>query len=294
MIRVRDLIELQRRSHGPKRIRDSLGDGFLYLENPFFRRVRDAALARGFRFTAEDPGSYFGFPLTSLDLVLQKRRIPYRRSFPALVALEDSRPGFFSLADLRANRPQPNYVLHEAAHGIAFHELFGRPRNAREAMSDPDALVRVMLGEAFAMTAEYFAACAVRGTEHAWLFSINSYRRRTQKKKAIGELIDSLGFAQVAWAVLAAFLYNNFLVDRLTARQLDRIVRTRSAKRLRAALNGLMVMDPEFRRDTARLFLSAHGYPRDVERVLAEDPMDLLDRDPKARDACQRLVAILG
>src|SRR5688572_31671475 len=72
-----------------------------------------------------------------------------------------------------------------------------------------------MLGESFAMAAEYFAACAVSGAVHAWFFSISSYRRRTQKKKAIGELIERFGFEPVCRAVLLAFLYNNFLVDRL-------------------------------------------------------------------------------
>jgi len=47
------------------------------------------------------------------------------------------------------------------------------------ALSEPANLVRVQLGEAFAMTSEYFAACAVSGTLHDWFFSINSYRHRT-------------------------------------------------------------------------------------------------------------------
>jgi hypothetical protein len=299
-MKLAELIALQRRSHGPKRLRESLGDGYLYLHNSAFRRIRDAAIARGYRFTSEDPGAYFGFPLAALDTLLQTRKIPYRKNFPALRELERTRPGFFSLADLHANRPTPNYVLHEAAHAVAFAELFGRPRDARAAMSDPSQLVQVMLGESFAMTAEYFAACMVSGRAHRWFFSINSYRHRTQKRKAVGELVDELGFRAVTWAVLLAFLYNNFLVDRLDRKSVARVLALASAgakpaalRKLGTALAGLMVMSPEFRRDTARLFLTMHGYGRDVARVLSADPLDLLEREPAARAASARLVDVL-
>ena len=66
-MKIRDLIALQRRCHGARRVRSNLGDGYLYLQNRFYRQIRDAALERGFRFTTSDPTSYFGFPLASLS-----------------------------------------------------------------------------------------------------------------------------------------------------------------------------------------------------------------------------------
>lgn len=304
-IHLRDLLELQRRCHGPRRLAESVGDGFLYLQNPFFRRVRDAALAAGFRFSLADPGSYYGFPLIHLDTILSRRQIPYRPSFTALEHLEARRPGFFTLADLQQNRPAPNYLLHEAAHAVAFQKLFGRPRNVAAALSEPSALVKLMLGESFAMTAEYFAACAVRGQPHGWFFSISSYRHRTQKKKAVGELLERHGFDFVGRAVLLAFLYNNFLVDRLNRKQLtaladaadSRIARRLSPAALRqlgATLSGLMVMSPEFRYDTSRLFLSMFGRSRNICRELSADPLSLLAQDPIAQAAVTQLVALLG
>lgn len=303
-MKLAELIELQRRSHGPRRVRDSVGDGYLYLENPVFRRVRDAALSRGFRFTAQEPGAYFGFPLIALDTLLETKKIPYRKNFPALVALERSRPGFFTLSDLRQNRPVPNYLLHESAHAIAFVELFGSTRRAHAKMSDPDALLHVMLGESFAMAAEYLAACHVSGSLGGWLFSVSSYRHRTQKKKAVGELWQELGPAAVTWVVLAAFLHGNFLIESLSARRVEAVLeRSRltaelrpsraTLAKLRSAASGLMVMSPEFRRDTARLFLTMHGHPRDVRRVLDRDPISLLDDHPGARAAAERLVRVL-
>ena len=304
-VKLAELVALQRRYHGARRLRQSVGDGYLYAENPFFRRIRDATLRAGYRYTLEDPGAYFGFPLTALPTVLETRRIPYRASFDAVLALEQSRPGFFSLRDLDKNRPSPNYLLHESAHAVAFAGLFGRPRNVRAALGDRNRLVHVMLGEAYAMTAEYLAACAVRGSLHAWLFSISSYRHRTQKKKAVGELIEQIGLGAMTWALVAAFLENNFLVDSLRARDVERLLELGPhtaplardpalVRRLRSCLTGLMVMSPEFRLDTSRLFLTSLGYPRDIRRVLDLDPLEVVERDGELRAGIARLVAVLS
>jgi hypothetical protein len=300
-----DLLRVQQKSHGSARLLHSLGDGFLYRKNPFFRRMRDAALQRSIGFTLADPGDYFAFPLVALDTVLRTRKVPYRANYSALQGFEAKRPGFFTLADLRLNRPQPNYVLHESAHAVAFHELFGRPRDVSQALSDPTRLVHVVLGEAYAMTTEYFAACAVSGPLHAWFFSINSYRHRTPAKKAVGEFVAQLGLPLMVWLVLVAFLQNNFFVESFARGALDRALELSplgSAPRLglsdRArlcrALSQLMVMDPEFREDTARLFMAMHGYGRNIRRVLGGDPLELMAGDEDELGRVGGLVRILS
>jgi len=300
-----ELLRVQRRSHGSARLLENLGDGFLYKKNPFFRRMRDAALKRAIGFTLSDPGDYFAFPLVALDTVLRTRKVPYRANYSALSAFERARPGFFTLADLRLNRPQPNYVLHESAHAVAFHELFGRPRDVAVALSDPAQLVRVVLGEAYAMTTEYFAACAVSGPLHDWFFSINSYRHRTPAKKAVGQFVEQLGLPLMVWLVLAAFLQNNFFVESFPRATLERAlelsplgrvspVSSPEKTRLCRALSQLMVMDPEFREDTARLFLTMHGYGRNIRRVLGADPLELIAADAGIVPKLGALVRILS
>jgi hypothetical protein len=300
-----ELLRVQRRSHGSARLLENLGDGFLYQKNPFFRRIRDAALKRSIGFTLRDPGDYFAFPLVALDTVLRTRKVPYRANYSALSAFERARPGFFTLADLRLNRPQPNYVLHESAHAVAFHELFGRPRDVAEALSDPALLVRVVLGEAYAMTTEYFAACAVSGPLHDWFFSINSYRHRTPAKKAVGEFVEELGLPHLVWLALVAFLENNFFVESFSRATLERALElsplgtsaqlsSPDKTRLCRALSQLMVMDPEFREDTARLFLTLHGYGRNIRRVLGADPLELIAADASLAPKLGILVRILS
>ncbi|HEX6273682.1 MAG TPA: hypothetical protein VFZ53_11595, partial [Polyangiaceae bacterium] len=60
------------------------------------------------------------------------------------------------------------------------------------------------------------------------------------------------------------------------------------------ALSELMVMNPEFRRDTTRLFLTMFGRSRRVEKVLAADPLELLGRDAKALEGSRRLARLLA
>ncbi len=306
-VTIAQLLRTQREMHGPSRLRQNLGDGFLYLNNPFFRRIRDAARARGIGFTLRDPGDYFAFPLVALDTVLRTRQVPYRANHAALAAFERARPGYFTLADLRLNRPLPNYVLHESAHAVAFHELFGRPRAVSAAFAEPSKIVQVVLGEAYAMTSEYFAACAVSGTVHDWFFSINSYRHRTPGKSTIASFIERLGLELVVWLVLVAFLQNNFFVERFSVELLDRAMgaaplgRAGARKlsiaeraRLARALSALMVMNPEFREDTARLFFSLHGYGRNIRRVLRGEPLELIAKQPDLAPKLASMVRILS
>jgi hypothetical protein len=118
----------------------------------------------------------------------------------------------------------------------------------------------------------------------------------------VGELIERLGFRPVCRAVLYSFLYNNFLVDRLDRRRFERLAALSDfpkltpvlARKLRSALNGLMVMSHEFRYDTARLFLTMFGRSRDIRRELAADPLELFAADPKVAPAVERLVHVLS
>jgi hypothetical protein len=307
IVKLAELIALQRKHHGPGRLRGNLGDGLLFARNPFYRRVRLATLARGFRYTADDPGDYFAFPLAALDVLYATRRVPYRDNVGAVARLERLRPGFFELKDLAKNRPLPNYVLHESAHAVSFHELFGRPKNVPKALALPGSLLGIELGEAYAMTAEYFAACATRPGVERWVFSINSYRQRVPAKAAIGELVGELGLEPVAFCVLLAFLANLFFEERVALASVERMFELHAAgeprkappklavrQKLRRALSALMRMNPEFRRDTTRLFLTTFGRARSVEKVLGDDPLELLGRDEASLLAAKRLVRVLA
>ncbi len=302
---LRELIALHDDDGPAGVLPDCVGDAYLYEHNPVYRRIRDAALASGYRFTSEQARDYFAFPLVSLQTILAEKRIPYRANLAGLTQLEDSRPCFFELADLKLNRPAPNYLLHESAHAVAFDALFGRPASVTDALADRDRLVSVILGEAYAMTTEYFAACCVSGPLHDWFFSINSYRHRIPGKKAIGELVSEYGLKPIAWTVLAAFLYDNFLVEKMSMRRLNSILAfspltsdielsREQRNKLRWALANIMVMNREFVQDTSKIFLTMLGYPREIKRILRPDPLELAAKDAAAQAGIEKILSTLS
>src|SRR5262245_30072204 len=166
------------------------------------------------------------------------------------------------------------------------------------------------------MTSEYFAACAASSGVHRWVFSINSYRQRAPARETIGAMVSELGLPLVAFSVLCAFLSNLFFRERLASDSVERMLelyhlarpgraggkdeaprrfpKPAVRRRLRRALSELMVMNPEFRRDTTRLFLTMFGRSRRIDKVLEEDPLELFEKDENSLGASLRLVSVLA
>lgn len=296
---LREVLDFDAALAGPFSLSQNLGDASLFEKNRVYAGLRRAAWGADFRFSLLDPQAYFGWSLVSLDTILKTRMIPFRNNRGGLEHLEEMRPGFFTLADLELNRPTPNYVLHETAHAVAFDEIFGRPRDVRRAMSPPAPLVRLILGEAYAMATEYFAACYVQSDLDQWFFSISSYRRRLDGKRVIGEALAERGALGSGLIVLLAFLHSNYLRQSLSAHELDRglelfgerALRGKERKRVVAAANCFMQMNPEFLRDTSKLFLGPLGYAKDTASILnSRDPLRELTRDKSSLHAIPRLI----
>jgi hypothetical protein len=105
------------------------------------------------------------------------------------------------------------------------------------------------------------------------------------------------GLEPVITAALLAFLCGNFLIEGIEKKTLKRIARLagiKPDKRLGSALSSVMQMSPEFRRDTARLFLTMYGYPRKVERVLDQDPLEPIERDSALLESIRSLSGVLA
>lgn len=285
---LRSLIALHRRASNRCALSDNLGDGYLYAKNAIYRRIRDVALAAGYRFTRRDVRGYLGFPLLSLDAILDTRKIPYRPNVAALEQVENCRPLFFSQEQFNHLRPVRNYLLHESAHAIAYHAFMGNPESAWTTLADPSRLVHVLGGEAFALTTEYLASCLANDVTHRWFLGMNSYRSSAQRAADFAWLIEELDFVPAVWMLYAAFLYNNWLVEQLTDKQFSRVLalcptgrqtmKQSARRRAREALSEMMHVSTWFRMNTTPIFLAKFGHP--VQRSLFRgDPLCLVERD---------------
>lgn len=293
-IPLREVIAVHRLFRPRGSLPANLGDGFLCTWNPVFRSVRRAYLAQGFRFTTRDFCGYYAFPLMALDHLLDRGLIPYRENFAWLERLERSAPGLFTLTELKRGELQFNYLFHESAHALAHRAFFGR-RRAASLPKTPAALHRILLGEAFANTVECLASSLAEGEIGAWFLDANCHFRSTKGEAAlIRRLGRRRGFLPVARALLAGFLYANFLFDRLGPAEKKRV----------AGYSGLPVKEAaslaaigtelceRFRTTTTQLHLLKLGFPPRLGAMLRFDPVARLLKEQTLRAQAEGLLKI--
>ena len=272
----------------------NLGDGFLCSFNSVFKAVRDAYLARGFRFTTKDFCGYYAFPLMSLDHLIEERKIPYRENFAWLTRLEKEAPGVFTLTELKRGELQFNYLFHESAHLLAHEAFFGR-RPPRKLPRTPATLHRILIGEAFANTVECLASAHPAGEIGAYFLDANCHFRSNRGEAAlIRRLGRHHGFLPVARAILAGFLYANYLVDRLGVREKAEVARYSGLPKKEAARLAAIGTElcERFRTTTTQLHLVKLGFPGELGGLMRFDPVAKLGREIKLRAQTEALLAL--
>jgi len=271
---------------------ENIGDGFLYEFNPVFRSVRDEARARGVKFTHQDYCNYFAYPLMCIDDVINARRIPYRRNFPWLEILAKRD---FNLDDLKKGELQYNYLFHESAHLIAHDIFFGRKSLAR-VPKNASTLLAIMVGEAFANTVECLASAFAEGEIGSYFLDANCHFRASEREvKILRAALRRYGAETTARVLMGAFLYSNYLVERLTGAELSR-VRKFAGLPADAPVGALakigLQLNEKFRSVTTPLHLRKSGFGANLPRLFAVDPLRLLLSSSALRKGAERLAVI--
>jgi len=283
-IPLQELISVHSQFRGRGSLPRNLGDGFLLSQNPVFRSVREEALARGFSFSAKDYSLYYSFPLMSLDFVIERRQIPYRDNFAWLPLLEKSAPGAFTLTELKRSELQFNYLFHESAHCIAHSTFFGR-RSFRSLPKNADTLLQILLGEAFANTVECMSAAFAEGEIGSYFLDGNCHFRSNPKEvREIRRCARRFGWEKTARVLLAAFLYANYLFDRIGRGEHARIRHfaclPKDAKIQRLAKIGTELSE-SFRTTTTQLHLMKLGFSGELGALMRQDPLARLEKKAK-------------
>lgn len=289
---LKHVIAAHRQFRHGKSLSDNLGDGFLYSENPVFRNVRDAYYERGFRFSNRDFCAYNAFPLMSLDDVIHAGKIPYLPNFPWVQRLEKAAPGLFSLTELKRSELKFNYLFHESAHLIAHREIFGR-KHPNALPKTELSLLGILLGESFANLTECLSACFTEGEIGAYFLDANChFRADKQEVRTMLGFARRHGFQKTALVLLGAFLYSNYLYERLGKKEL-RLLREFAGLGQKAAIRELaqigLGLSVEFRVTTTPFHLMKTGF-REPAALMKRDPVGMLLEDTAAAHA---LVALL-
>jgi hypothetical protein len=278
-IPLAELITVHRQFSPKGFLPENLGDGFLLAENPVFRNVRTEAKALGFRFSRNNHGLYYTFPLMSLDSVIESRQIPYRDNFSWLPILEKSAPGQFTLTELKRSELQFNYVFHEAAHCIAHAKFFARARFS-SLPKNADTLRKIMLGEAFANMVECLSAAFAEGEIGSYFLDGNCHFRSSPREvREIRRAARKWGYEKTAKVLLGGFLYANYLLDRLGRSELNRIAQFAGLEK-GASIGKLASIGTElseqFRTTTTHLHLIKMGFPARISSLMRGDPLAAL------------------
>jgi hypothetical protein len=262
---------------------DNVGDGFLCATNPVYRSIRKEFLKRGFRYSLKDQPDYYAFPLMSLDDAIARGVVPYRKNFPWLEILEKKAPGKFTLTELKKSELQFNYLFHESAHFIAHSVLFGKtapaavPKNA-------DSLLKILIGEAMANTVECVAAIFAEGEIGGYFLDANChFRTNEQESAALIKLVQKIGLRRLAKAVMASFLYANYMYERLDAKEKNLIAELVEVKAsvIAPAIRVGFELSEIFRTNTTHLHLLKMGFPADLQILIQFDPVKKLLGDKK-------------
>ncbi len=277
-------------------LKQNLGDGFLLHWNPIYRNIRAAFLERGFTFTDEDVADYFSFPLMALDEVIERRKIPYRKNFLWLEKLERCAPKKFTLTEIKRSELQLNYLFHESAHCIA-HSIFFGKKSMGLLPKNQDSVLKILIGESFANTVEAISAALVQGEIGSFFLDANCHFRSNEKEVAIIlKFAKKVGFPATAKALLAAFLYANYLNEDFSQLKMKRIAKfalvPSNASLKRLAKIGLQLSE-EFRITTTQFHLAKLGFPFNLQPLMNLDPVDRLLKDVKLHAQAQLLLDIL-
>jgi hypothetical protein len=209
-VKLSRLLDLAQRTTAPQGLAHILGDGRLCARNPWYRSVRVRVLDLGYRFEdGEGPVNalYRCAPLLALEAILTHRALPVVDNVRPLSWLISQSGDFDVPFDFIVSEVARNHVLHESAHCVAHERLCAGVAPRELASRSPrEALVRSLLGEAFANSIESFAVAWSTEPVDALLLALNSYCSYNRSDLSSIQLaVSSLGMAGAFEMSVCAF-----------------------------------------------------------------------------------------
>jgi hypothetical protein len=271
-------------------LENNLGDALLCHESPLYAAIRQRAVALGYKFVpmeSEQAAIYAALPLLALEQLIQTRSIPHANNVRGLRQLAETQGDPKLPIQFLLRCFNKNYVLHEAAHGVAravLQTTLLSGHDERTANADVLRQVCLMLEEGFANATELFVSNQQRKPAVALFGALNSYTRFDRESfDTVQRLVCLLGHcrglaaASIACAVTQLFPENdtcppaleealgNWVVQRLDATPSKRLTDA-----LHDTLEGAFELSSAFRTETVSVYSKFVGLP---------EPRQLLDTE---------------
>ncbi len=248
----------------------SFGDGYLVVNNRFFRQVRSAALAAGYSFAAEKNDAYETFPLLQLESILLSKILPYANNVSSFEQMNPAQLAALSREDLEGNLKK-NFVFHEACHGIVrnlANQVLGPMGKAQDLESQRTVALRMLVEESCANTLELLGIVDVHDQAHRIFFEMNSYMENFENRTHLKNAFAEIGEKIVIKFMFLSYLQANFLRERITDSDFQEMVLIaagdekldlKKLKTLRALGRLAFQLSERFRKQTTSFHLRLMG-----------------------------------
>lgn len=201
----------------------SIGDGFLFKNNPLYKNIRNEFLKFGYTYTTEDFCYYVAMPFLSLSEILKHKKVPYFNNITPLEIIENTHPKKFKCEEII--KPKTNHVLHESAHCIA-EEYLKKINFKIDFLSKEQTLtLQMIMAESFANTTESICNFWNTTPEQQLFFEMNSYIIHYKKiSQALKETVALIGFKNSFELIYISYLCSNCLMNEVSQSQFNKMI----------------------------------------------------------------------
>lgn len=253
-------------------IHDNLGDGFLLQNNPIYKKIRHYTLELGFTFTNSPDSDYLTFPMGQLEVILEKKQIPYLDNVSPLQKINAQTKSNVEWKHVVENL-KPNYLFHESSHAVA------RSLRPNKTNSLNETITFTLLEESFANTCEFLALAYAHDPIHKCYLEMNSFCTLFEARSTLNKMIQSHGLQNIFKFMILCYLHSNFLFEKLSEKNLNTIFdicdlkSNVDIKAFKNLAHYAFELNPNFRYTTTEMYLQLNGIFNSVEQVLDFDFM---------------------
>ncbi len=169
---VSDLVSSHLKFQNQTNLKMSIGDGYLYVKNPIFRKIREQVTILGGKFTDRvNLKNYLICPHLSYNEISKYRQIPFIKNASAL----------FEIQKLQENLPihkiieiKKNKILHESAHLYANSIVFKNFSRSDSIENEKEFVFLSLISESFASACETIGQIYISDSIYRWIYKQNS------------------------------------------------------------------------------------------------------------------------
>jgi hypothetical protein len=294
MFPIRELLFHHEKFANRTTLPGNLGDGFLYAQNPVYRRARDLSAAFGYTYSNVDFCNYVAMPLGALPEILKQKRIPYVENASALQRLENERPDTFHIQEL--SRLKTNVILHESCHAVAESLMPNGTTHSAFA---------VFFSEGFALGCEAAGNLFIDSEPHRRFYELNCYGDCFLEESVSHKLREAsvaLGLDCTLQLTHLSYLSALFCGDPFDRRRAIRVLELLSknseselsVQLAQSVLNVGKRLNVGFVLKTSAFYMKLIGLDQDFETIQGVDFLDIIESEPIYRDALLELGKVMG